>query len=257
MSNEPQPQAMSALKERDRYLSTIPPLTQRQELALLARSLWREGYRDHIFGHITYRQDDGTLLCTPWPMTWEEVRPEDVLLIDSSGELLDGALDVPDGIRLHLELHQRRDDVVVAIHNHSRYGTIWANVGRPPQCYDQTSAMYHGQVALVPSYEGPVTDATTAGRVIEQMGEAEIALLANHGVFVLGSSIRSGHCRAAVFEHRCRMAWHVEAVGGGTPMPSEVLEALSQKPEQNAPGLWEAAVRLELRLDPTLLDAER
>jgi len=245
---------MSDLKQKDRYLSLIPRLSQRQELALLARTLWREGYRDHIFGHITYRLDDGTFLCTPWPLTWEEVRPEDILRIDSAGNVLEGTLDVPDGIRLHLELHQVRSDAVVAIHNHPRYGTIWASAGRSPSCYDQSSAMYHGEVALVPTYDGPVTDPRTARRAIELMGDADIALLANHGVFVLADSIRSGHCRAAMFEHRCRMAWHVEAIGNGTPMPPAVLEKLRTKPEQNAPGLWEAAVRFELRRDPTLLE---
>ena len=40
----------------------IPPLTAEQELVLLARTLWHEGYDDHLAGHITYKLEDGTLL---------------------------------------------------------------------------------------------------------------------------------------------------------------------------------------------------
>jgi len=31
----------------------IPDLSEREELVLLARTLWREGYNDHLAGHIT------------------------------------------------------------------------------------------------------------------------------------------------------------------------------------------------------------
>ena len=44
----------------------------RRRLLLLARALWHEGYDDHLAGHITVNQGDGTLLCNPWLLTWEE-----------------------------------------------------------------------------------------------------------------------------------------------------------------------------------------
>ena len=31
----------------------MPDLTPREELVVLARALWREGYNDHLAGHIT------------------------------------------------------------------------------------------------------------------------------------------------------------------------------------------------------------
>src|SRR5271170_6628839 len=103
----------------------MPHLDERQEIAVLARALWREGYDDHLAGHITINLGDETLLCSPWLLTWNEVRPEDVIHIDLEGNLLDGDWPVPLGIPLHLELHKIRKNVRVAMHNHSRWGTIW------------------------------------------------------------------------------------------------------------------------------------
>ena len=57
----------------------LPDLSPREELVLLARTLWREGYNDHLAGHITYNLGDGTLLCNPWLLTWAEFRPQDVI----------------------------------------------------------------------------------------------------------------------------------------------------------------------------------
>jgi L-ribulose-5-phosphate 4-epimerase len=148
----------------------LPDLTPREELVLLARTLWREGYDDHLAGHITYRQSDGTLLCNPWLLLWNEIRPEHVIRIDLDGNVLEGDWPVPPGIPLHLELHKLRDDVVVAVHNHSRWGTVWAGMMRVPPPYDQSSALGGGELVLVDEYDGPVNDPAAARRACEPAG---------------------------------------------------------------------------------------
>src|SRR5207302_6012686 len=129
----------------------IPDLTPAEELVILARTLWREGYDDHLAGHITYKQPDGTLLCNPWYLLWSQVRPEQVIRIDLEGNVLEGDWPAPLGIPLHLELHKRRD-VEVAVHSHPRYGTIWADAGRIPPVFDQSSALGGGRLVLVDEY---------------------------------------------------------------------------------------------------------
>jgi L-ribulose-5-phosphate 4-epimerase len=201
----------------------IPDLSPREEVVLLARTLWREGYDDHVAGHITYRQPDGTFLCNPWFLLWSEIRAEHIIRIDGDGNVLEGDWPAPLGIQLHLQLHKLREDVTVAMHNHPRYGTIWADAGRIPPVYDQSSAMGGGQLVLVDEYEGGVNNAEFARSAVEAMGDADLALLANHGVFVLGTSIRAVH----------------------------------QRDGNRFIGFWEAMVRVELEADPTLLRADR
>ena len=94
----------------------IPDLSPREEVVLLARTLWREGYDDHVAGHITYRQPDGTFLCNPWFLLWSELRAEHIIRIDGDGNVLEGDWPAPLGIPLHLQLHKMREDVTVAMH---------------------------------------------------------------------------------------------------------------------------------------------
>jgi len=231
----------------------LPDLSPREELVILARTLWREGYDDHLAGHITIRQPDGTLLCNPWYLLWCELRPEHVIRIDLDGRVVEGDWPAPLGIPLHLALHARRHDVAVALHNHPRYGTIWADAGRVPPVYDQSSGLGGGSVALVDEYRGAVSDPATAAAAVEAMGDCDMALLANHGVFVLGSSIRAVHQRAVALEQRCRHAWHVEALGGGRPLPEPARSRMEASDGNGFIGFWEAMARRELALDPTLL----
>ena len=232
----------------------LPDLSPRDEMVLLARTLWREGYDDHLAGHITYRQEDGTLLCSPWLLLWEELRPDDVLVIDLDGNRLAGRWPVPPGIPLHLELHRQRHDVEVAVHSHPRYGTVWADLGRVPPCYDQSSALGGGEVVVVDEYDGPVNSSDSAARAVAAMGSADMALLANHGVFVTAGSIRAAHQRAVALEYRSRRAWQVESLGEGRPLPDPARSFFRSSDGEGFIGFFEAMARLELRADPHCLE---
>jgi ribulose-5-phosphate 4-epimerase/fuculose-1-phosphate aldolase len=234
----------------------IPDLTTGEELVILARALWREGYNDHLAGHITVNLGDGTLLCSPWLLRWDELWPEQLIRIDLHGKVVEGDWPVPLGIPLHLELHRQRPGIAWAAHNHPLFGTVWADLGEVPPVLDQSSALGGGELVLVNEYSGPVNDPDSARRAVAQMGQASMALLAGHGVFVLGGSARAVHQRAVALEQRCQHAWYARAAGGGgaSPLPGAFLDFMAASDGEGFLGFWEAAVRAELRAEPGLLD---
>lgn len=239
-----------------RSVDLVASLTPRDELVLLARTLWRQGYADQLGGHITYRLDDGSLLVNPWELAWDELLPDDVLRIDLDGNLLEGRWSVPGGIPLHLALHGRRHDVQVSVHNHSRWGTVWADLGKVPPIYDQTSAFVEGEVAFFDRYSTVATVAE-ADDAIVALGAAKMALLAHHGVLVVAGSIHQAYLRSVTLEWRCRQAYLIENGGGGRPMPADAVAhtGLTDGRDRYPAMLWLAAARREIRLDPDLADA--
>jgi L-ribulose-5-phosphate 4-epimerase len=234
----------------------MPDLSPREEIVLLARTLWREGYNDHLAGHITYNLGDDTLFCNPWHLLWNEFRAHDVIRIDLEGNVLEGDWPVPPGIPLHLQLHKLRPGVHWAMHNHPVFGTVWADMGEVPPAMDQSSSLGGGELVLVDEYDGAVNDANSARKAVEKMGTAELALLAGHGVFVLGNSARAVHQRAVALEQRCKHAWHIRAAGNQLvpALPQSYRERMKASQGDNFIGFWEAMVRQELREDPRLLD---
>jgi ribulose-5-phosphate 4-epimerase/fuculose-1-phosphate aldolase len=231
------PTQMKAMKVTKAYAPALPDLAPAQELALLARCLFSEGYDDHLAGHITYKQPDGTFLVNPFGLTWDELRASDVMRMDADGKELDGPWTITPAITLHVELHKARHDVGVAIHNHSRWGTIWADIGRAPE------------------YWGAVDDPRNAEAAVKAMGDANVGLLANHGVLVLARDVEQAYLRAMSFEWRCRQAWHIAAAGGGTPMNRDAARSYGEFFNTHQfTGLFDSMARRELRRDPTILD---
>jgi L-fuculose-phosphate aldolase len=232
----------------------LPVLSPQQELALLARVLYDEGYNDHLAGHITYRQPDGTFLVNPFGLTWGELTASDVMRMDADGNQLDGKWTITPAITLHLELHRVRE-VTLALHNHPEWGTLWADIGRAPGIYDQTGAFYHGGVAVYDQYFGGVDQVSNASAAVEAMGDANVCLLSHHGVLVVGSDIEQIYLRASSFEHRCKQAWRLMAVGEGVPMRPEVAAEYGDiYNHANFPGIFAAEARKQLRRDASVLD---
>ena len=180
-------------------------------------------------GHITYRQPDGTFLVNPLDLSWDELCAGDVARMDAQGHQIEGPWNISPAVRLHVVLHEHRENAGVVIHNHPRWGTIWADSHRIPPVYDQTSALYGGKIAIDATYDGPVNQTVNA------------------------------YFRAAVVEWRCRQAWHVEALGSGVPMDDKVVKTFgAQIAKSVASGNFDnwfaAAARRIVRHDPAVLD---
>jgi L-fuculose-phosphate aldolase len=232
----------------------LPELTPHQELALLCRALHREGYDDHVAGHITMAQPDGTFLVNPWELTWDEVTASDIIRVDKSGAVVEGGWNVTPAIGLHLAVHRRRHDLKVVLHNHPRWGLVWSASGKVPPIYDQTSGQVAGDPVFYDEYAGTVDGASEAEAAAAALGDEKWALLKNHGVFVVGKDVRQAHLRAITLEHRCRLAWHVETLGTGQPITDpETLKVAQMSDDLGFPFLWEAMARKEIRLDASVL----
>lgn len=234
----------------------IPDLTPSQEVAVLARILYRAGYDDMLAGHISSKQHDGTFLVTPYGLTWDEVTASDIMHVDfETSTVLGGKWTVTPAIALHARAHAVRDDVVWAVHNHPRWATVWAGLHRLPGVYEQTSALVGPDVVLYDEFLGGAATQADSEAAVAAMGDAAAVLLANHGVFVVARGIHQAYLRCLSLETRARTAWAMLAVGEPAAMDEQLVAFAGLAMDRAGwPGAFEAMVRRELRRDPSFLD---
>lgn len=231
-----------------------PELDDRQALACLLRVL-APTWQENLAGHITVALDDGTLLCNPWGLWWEEVRASDIVRIDADGRVLDGTWDVTPAVHLHTELHRVRPDARVVVHNHPEAATTLACWGELPVISHQNSALLAGELVLVDEYDGTVESADAGAALARAVGTATAVLLANHGAIVTGESFASAGYTAVTLERACRFALDAARAGRPLrPLPGAPYTALRAELRANAPAVfWGGAVRALLRREPEVL----
>ena len=134
----------------DTWSPTITPpigveLTDEQKLACSFRILAREGFSENIAGHITWANaDNSAMMVNPWGLWWEEVSASDICRVDPDGNVIGGKWDVTPAVQIHTELHRRRPESRVVVHNHPYYAVLLAALGLVPEFLHQQSSMYDG-----------------------------------------------------------------------------------------------------------------
>jgi L-fuculose-phosphate aldolase len=246
---------MTAIAPRPGRRPLLPgPVSDKGLVALLCRMASREGWNEHLAGHITYRLADGTLLCNPWELTWDEVTEADIVTLGPGGEVLDSDWNVTPAIGLHLQLHAARPDVHVVMHNHPQWSGLWACLGESPPVLDQAGAYVDGPLPVFSEYDGTFDDRDLTAGLVAALGEAKWALLANHGALVLGANPRQAHLRMLTLEWRSQRAWLARLAGGGKPLPEAMVRQVALPDTNGFPFLFEAMARRELRADPGILN---
>ncbi|WP_395695853.1 class II aldolase/adducin family protein [Nocardioides sp.] len=192
----------------------VPPigveLDDDQKLAIVFRWLAREDFAENLIGHITWqRPGDSTMLVNPWGLWWHEIKSSDICEIDENANVVRGKWDVTPAIHIHTELHRRRPDARVVIHNHPYWVSLLASVGRLPGLIHQTSSMFDGDLKFVQEYGGEVDSAELGAEVAEAIGDSKVTFLASHGILITGETLEEATYRAASIERACRMAVHV------------------------------------------------
>lgn len=241
--------------------SVMPPigveLTDEQELACAFRVLAHGGFSENMAGHITWqRPGHETMLVNPWGLWWEEISASDLCEVDTDGRVVAGKWDVTPAIHIHTELHRRRPDARVVIHNHPYWVTVMAAVGMLPEILHQNGSMFFGDLGFVHEYTGEVDSADLGADLAEMIGDAAVTILASHGIIVTGATVKEAVYRAATVERLCKLAYDVKVMGDQPlPISPEFMTGMrASQLERAVDPFWDGAVRLLLRREPDVLD---
>jgi len=230
-------------------------LTRAQELAIALRHLDDVGWCENMTGHITWQQGD-ELLVNPWCLWWGEVRTSDLLTIDAAGNVTIGEWDATPAVHLHTELHRKRADAAVVVHNHPPYATALAAIGELPELVHQNSSILADELVLVTDYDGEVDQPTLGADLADRIGDASVALLVSHGVIVTAPTIEEAVYKSVLFERTCMLHWLVRAMDRApVPIaPTHQKQLKASLIERAAPVYWHGVVRALVRDEPEVLE---
>lgn len=210
-----------------------------------------------ISGHITARvpgQPD-RFWVNPFGLLAEEVTPQNLIMVDHSGNVLEGDYPVNvAGFCIHAAIHQARPDVHCVVHTHSPWGTLFSSLDKYIEPIDQNCCIFFEDHALYTQYNGPVNDPEDALQLAKTLGDKQAIILANHGTITCGDSIESAAMRMVAIERAFRL--NILAMQTGTlKLVSPEIARLTREWVGNPMGFaieFNALLRKAERLYPDL-----
>lgn len=163
----------------------------RDEIVLMAKSIFDRGLTFGATGNISVRLDDGGWLMTPTGSTMGNLDPARLSKLDRDGNLISGDKPTRETF-LHMAMYDERPQSGAIVHLHSTYSVAVSccadvdpkNVLPPITAY---YAMRIGKLPLVPFF--PPGSLDLADAVRELAPEHHAVLLANHGPVVAGNTL--------------------------------------------------------------------
>ena len=165
-------------------------------------------------------RESGLFVIKPSGVDYDRLRPEDMVVMNLSGERVEGRLNPSSDTATHLELYRAYPEIGGVVHTHSPMATSWAQAGRGIPCYGTTHADYfYGQIPCARNLtEEEIEDGyeRNTGLVIVETMEGKNPmhvpgiLCKNHGPFTWGKDAAEAVHNAVVLEEVAKMAAFTE-----------------------------------------------
>jgi L-ribulose-5-phosphate 4-epimerase len=138
-------------------------------------------------GNISGRDpESGLVVIKPSGYSYEEMNPDDMVVLDLDGKVVEGHLKPSVDTATHLYVYAHRPDVFGIGHTHSTYATSFAALGQSiPSCLT-ASAMLGGEIPC--GGYAAIGGEQIGAEILRYIGTARAVLMQNHGVFTIGDS---------------------------------------------------------------------
>ncbi len=162
----------------------------RVKLAMSSRMLFNSGLVDYS-GHVSVRiPKSDYMLILPHPISRATVGPDDMVITDFEGKLIEGKYRAPSEVFMHARAYKARPDIVSVAHLHNRMVAVLTMVDKPFYPASSNPGAFFGPGAL-PVYMDPALIHTIeqGDAVAGTLGTKEVVMLRGHGSMVVGPSI--------------------------------------------------------------------
>ncbi|OGO63410.1 MAG: L-ribulose-5-phosphate 4-epimerase [Chloroflexi bacterium RBG_19FT_COMBO_47_9] len=193
----------------------------RKEVCRLHAELTRNYLVAWTSGNVSGRdQETGLVIIKPSGMRYEDLTPENMVVVDLDGKVVEGKYKPSSDTLAHTYIYRHRSDVNGVVHTHSTFATAWAAAGKPiPPVLTAICDEFGGPIP-VGSYARIGSD-EIGKEIIRSIGTSPAILMKNHGVFTIGKTPEAAVKAAVMVEDVAQTVFFALQLGNLDEIPAE------------------------------------
>lgn len=171
----------------------------KEQVLEACRGMAAYGLGSGIGGHVSVRVPGKELFYTnAFDKCFEEMRAEDILLLDFEGNVLESNRAVSLGLTFHHGIYKQRPDVGAIVHSHGFWLTAQAAFGRPLRTFHNLSTFFYERTCISPN-----DDFASIGPALRQ-GDVAI-IIPWHGAITVGKDIAEAAALHVTMDYAARL----------------------------------------------------
>lgn len=205
----------------------MPLMTEwqaRQAIVTVCARMYAKGFLAATDGNVSVRLGE-RLVVTPSGVSKGHLKPEDMIVTDMQGRLLQGVGKPTSELMMHLCAYEARPDVRSVVHAHPPRAIAFTVAGQeiPGRMLPEVVVSLGGAIPTVP-YTTPTTNEVPEA-IRPFVAAHDVVMMAFHGAICLGEDPYEAYHKLEKLEHNCEVAMFARQLG----TPQELT------PEQIAP----------------------
>ena len=182
-------------------------------------------------------RESGLFVIKPSGVEYDELRPEDLVVMDLQGNKVEGKMNPSSDTLTHMVLYREFPEIGGIVHTHSPHAVAWAQAGLDLPCYGTTHADYfYGPIPCARHLTQAELDAgyelNTGNTIVECFEQRHIDPVAvpavichSHGPFTWGKDAADAVYHAVVLEEVAKMAIFTRQVyPAAAPAPQRIQD---------------------------------
>lgn len=189
----------------------------------------------HTWGNVSMRDfKSGLIAIKPSGVSYDSMKPEDMVILDPEGNIVEGRFKPSTDAPTHLYLYKTWSEVGGVVHTHSSFATSWSQAGKAIPPFGTTHAdHYYGEVPctrLLTNSEIEGDYEINTGKVIVETFKSispltvPSVLVNSHGPFAWGTNADNAVYNAVALEEIAKMAYYTVLLGRNEPVNSSLLD---------------------------------
>lgn len=184
----------------------------RDEVVAAARQTLRLDLNAGTSGNVSARLPDGRVVVTPSALPYDEMTPDDLVVVELDGTVVTGRHRPTGELALHLACYRALPGVAAVVHTHPVHATMFACLELPVPALVDEFALYAGGDVRCARY-APSGSERLGTNAVAALGPAGSALLAYHGMVTVGPDLAAAVHQAMVVERGARIVWGARLMG--------------------------------------------
>lgn len=177
------------------------------------KKLLEEGLVARTWGNVSCRIDDEWCAITPSGKAYEELTPEDIVIMNYKTGEFEGDVKPSSEKGVHAGLYKERKDINAVIHTHQvNASTIAAAHRKMPAVLDDMAQLIGPDVRIA-DYALPSTKKMVKS-CLKAMKGRNACIMANHGALCAAVTMDDCFAVAQVLEKSCKVFIEAEFLGG-------------------------------------------
>lgn len=171
-------------------------------------------------GNVSIRMPNGDILVTPSGTYYETMEPDDILVMDKGGEIIEGMMKPSVDFIALKYVYDNMPEVNAIIHTHQPYATAVGLVADElPVCVTTLANATLGAVAVAPYSSAASLEMGIAA--VENLNEKRAVILKHHGVLTVGGTLKEALYAAVYMEEAAKVYLLAKNAGGEVPVLDE------------------------------------